>query len=1482
MPLPTNTSIHLPFLVTNNGGYHLLVHGLDSTATVPGLPPSAMVAALPDLNGDLVPELILGAPGDDETNTNAGRVFVSFGYSATVPTAQLETNLTRLITIDGASAGDLAGFAVGSIADLNGDGLAEILVGAPMMENGAITDAGGAFVVWGRNVASDVSLSKVVAGLGDGFAMLGEAAQDHVGTALVSVSDLNGDGLSEIFVNATGNDAGGAEAGAAYVVWGSSAETPINLANVAAGSGGFRIIGQAAGDGASKSLGTVADLNGDGKVELLIGAAGNDAGGANAGAVYVVFGKATGTQVDLDAIAAGAGGFRITGVAGENAGTSVTGLGDVNGDGRGDILLTAPGSGKAYVVFGKGTNTNVNLATLAGSGEGFVIRPQIASDLEGMNVAAGGDFNRDGIADYVIGVPKNDVGGTDLGAVYVVWGGNHSTIDLSLVGSGIGGVMIDGAPNIAGFAVGAGIGTSVATLPDMNGDGTPDILISNPVGASAQVTVLFSPVSWQPETNVYGSNDADVLGPGDGTARLIGNGNDEVYGFAGDDSITTAGGDDILNGGSGADNLIGGAGNDSYVVDDFADRVQEAIGGGTDTVAVLANWAMDANVENLTMFGGNAIDVIGNALDNQMVGNAAANRLDGGVGADVLIGNGGNDILIGGAGNDILDGSAGDNTLTGGAGNDRLDGASGTTATFSGIAGDYIVTNLGNGRLTIADQRAGSPDGTDDAVATMLLQFSVPATNAPPVITSNGGGASAALSIAENQTAVTALGVADPDSSVFTYALSGADANRFQIDGSGNLRFIAAPNFEAPSDVGANNIYDVIITVSDNGSPILSDTQALAVSVTDVNETVGVTLIGSDTVNDILNGGAGDDTLDGRALNDTLNGNGGNDTLLGGSGNDTLNGGANNDAMTGGTGNDIYHVDSSGDTVIETGTLTTEIDTVNVSLLSTYTLGANVERLVRIGTGDFSATGNALANVMTGASAADTLIGLDGNDTLNGGVGSDILQGGNGNDVLNGGSENDVLTGNDGADTLDGGTGADNLTGGNGNDIYVIDNISDVIVELAPSVPAPPAGTPTPGTDTVRTSLSSFTLGVTATSANVEHLTYTGTAAFVGVGTTVSNTLIGGSAGDSLSGGAGDDLFAGGAGADTIDGGIGVDRVTYASVAAGNSINVLLGDSPTDGRANNDGTGAIDILRNIENITGSSGNDTIIGNSSANILEGGNGNDSISGGAGNDTLRGAAGIDTINGDGGNDTLDGGSGADTLAGGLGDDTYIDSAASTIDPLTPDTIIELAGEGIDTLQTSRTSVVLGATLENLRFTGSLSFNGTGNAAANTITGGVAADILNGLDGNDTLRGGAGNDQLIGGTGNDSLNGEAGDDTLNGGMGIDALSGSTGNDVFIFNAADTFTNIDSIASWGNVVGNDDRIQLDDVVFTGLAVGALAATAFVSGANALDAADRIIYNATTGALYFDSDGIGASAQLQFGTLTPGLILTNGDFAIV
>jgi Ca2+-binding RTX toxin-like protein len=162
---------------------------------------------------------------------------------------------------------------------------------------------------------------------------------------------------------------------------------------------------------------------------------------------------------------------------------------------------------------------------------------------------------------------------------------------------------------------------------------------------------------------------------------------------------------------------------------------------------------------------------------------------------------------------------------------------------------------------------------------------------------------------------------------------------------------------------------------------------------------------------------------------------------------------------------------------------------------------------------------------------------------------------------------------------------------------------------------------------------------------------------------------------------------------------------------------------------------------------------------------------SIMGGAGNDNLTGSSG---------NDTLDGGTGNDILTGGLGNDTYVVDSSL-------DSVVEAASAGTDTVKTS-INYTLGANVENLTFTGTAAFTGTGNTLNNVITGNVGADTLNGGDGNDSL---------IGGSGNDTLSGQNGNDSLTGGLGNDILSGGASVDTFVFartQGADTindFTN-------------------------------------------------------------------------------------------
>lgn len=160
---------------------------------------------------------------------------------------------------------------------------------------------------------------------------------------------------------------------------------------------------------------------------------------------------------------------------------------------------------------------------------------------------------------------------------------------------------------------------------------------------------------------------------------------------------------------------------------------------------------------------------------------------------------------------------------------------------------------------------------------------------------------------------------------------------------------------------------------------------------------------------------------------------------------------------------------------------------------------------------------------------------------------------------------------------------------------------------------------------------------------------------------------------------------------------------------------------------------------------------------------------------------------------------------------------------------------------------------------------------------------------LAGNDLMTGGSGNDRLYGHTGNDVLRGGGGRDILLGGLGNDDLFGGTGNDVltggrgqddFVFNTAlSGNTNFDRITDFSAV---DDRILLENAVFTRLAAGGLGAGQFVLGAQAQDANDRIIYQRSTGTLWYDRDGNGAAAKVAFADLVDGTALTAADFLVI
>lgn len=535
---------------------------------------------------------------------------------------------------------------------------------------------------------------------------------------------------------------------------------------------------------------------------------------------------------------------------------------------------------------------------------------------------------------------------------------------------------------------------------------------------------------------------------------------------------------------------------------------------------------------------------------------------------------------------------------------------------------------------------------------------------------------------------------------------------------------------------------------------------------------------------DTVSGGSGNDAMFGAEGDDSLTGNAGHDRLDGGSGNDLLDGGEGVDTMAGGAGDDTYRIDDASDAVTENANEGN--DTVRASV--DYRLGANVENVVLTGSGSLTATGNALANVLTANSGNSTLIGGAGDDRYVVKHLADVIQenAGEGNDVVlasvgyalsdnvealtltgasdinaTGNAGDNVLIGNGGDNVLDGGAGADRLAGGVGDDAYQVDNLADAVIE-----------NPGAGRDTV------FAAVGYAVTANVENLTLTGGADIAGTGNELDNLLTGNSGNNALDGGAGADAMFGGAGDDIYHVDNLADMVVEDPGAGSDSVFASISYALTDnvealtltGSADLDGTG--NALDNV--ITGNGGN---------NVLDGGAGADSMSAGAGDDTyqvdnladvvvenpgegsdsvfasvdhalsdnvenltLTGIADIDAtgnalnniLSGNGGSNVLDGAGGADAMAGGAGSDTYVvDNAA--------DAVVENAVEGTDTVLAS-ISYALSGNVENLTLTGVDGVSATGNELDNIIKGNSGNNLLDGGGGADDLIGGAGDDTYV----------------------------------------------------------------------------------------------------------------------------------------
>ena len=752
-----------------------------------------------DVNGDGYDDLIISANNADPNGDNSGETYIVYG-GASAPGTDGELDLSRLaldgtgFTLAGIAAGDDSGVSASSAGDVNGDGYDDLIIGATGVgsvqgEYDMIPGPGEVYVVYGGATGADLVLDRSTLDGTRGFALTGIANGDMLGLSVSSAGDVNGDGYDDLIIGANGDN----QAGETYIVYGgASAPGTDGVLDLGAlnGTNGFILNGIDAGDQSGRSVSSAGDVNGDGYDDLIIGSRFADPNGDSSGETYIVYGGASapGTNGVLDlSDLDGTNGFTLTGSdRNDRVGQSVSSAGDVNGDGYDDLIIGADGAngpdgenlaGEIHVVYGgasaPGTGGVLDLGALNGT-NGFTLTGIDAYDRSGFSVSSAGDVNGDGYDDLIIGAANADPNGdSDAGETYIVYGGASAP--------GTDGVLdlsaLDGTNGfiLNGIDAYDNSGRSVSSAGDVNGDGYDDLII----GAYAA----------DPDGDMNAGETYIVYGGATGTESLVpvtAQGTaaaDNFTGNAGDDSFTAIATNDVVRGGAGDDTIRitaldfaaidGGTGQDTLVLD----------GAG---LALDLTGAGHASVDSVEVFDLSGTGANSLVLDALAVFDVTEEREGGAASLDVL-----------GDADDRVELSGSSFALTG-------------TAAEDGVT--YNVYRDGNAQLR---------------VETGVQVVTVPVFTSP-----------SAVSVAENQVAAYMAAATDDEGDALVYSLSGTDAALFTINANtGEVSFIAPPDFDMPGDDDRDNVYDIIVTASDGTN---SRNHNVAITVTNENDNIPV------------------------------------------------------------------------------------------------------------------------------------------------------------------------------------------------------------------------------------------------------------------------------------------------------------------------------------------------------------------------------------------------------------------------------------------------------------------------------------------------------------------------------------------------------------------------------------------------------------------------------------------------------------------